>query len=211
MERRSIRSALTIRESDVLRLAVQGLTDRMIAAKLKVKLPTVRTYWQRIRIKTGGLNRSQAMVAYVREVGGMNDSTNHSVGYADCFLALASSLPGTVCVTDLDGTIRFLSRTPLSQPADGLIGENIQKTMDPTGREAIAEALAMVRKTREPWYFRSEVRIDNTLVRFATIAAPVLRAESVESVIFFAVECDGSVVDAARFGPFVARAIPTKG
>ncbi|MBV6457475.1 MAG: hypothetical protein HONBIEJF_00584 [Fimbriimonadaceae bacterium] len=211
MEKRSIRSLLTIRESDVLRLAVQGHTDRVIATKLKVKLPTVRTYWQRIRIKSGGLNRSQAMVAYVREVGVATDTAPQSISFGECFLALCGALPGTVCVTDLDGTIRFLSRAPISQPAEVWIGENIRTTIDPRGKEAVEEAIAMVRKTSAPWYFKSEVRIEDSLVPFANIASPIIHGGAVEGLLFFAVEFDGSSVDAERFGPFLARAIPAKG
>jgi len=210
MEKRSIRSLLTIRESDVLRLAVQGHTDRVIAGKLKVKLPTVRTYWQRIRIKTGGLNRSQAMVAFVREVDGMTDSNSGRPGFAEYFVTLCNWIPGTVCVTDLDGTITFLSRAPRSQAPEVWIGENIRKTVDTMGLEALEAAIAAVRTSGAPHYFKHEVRDGGTPVAFATLAAPIVHSGSPEGILFFSVAFDGSAVSADRFGPFVAANIPFK-
>lgn len=211
MEKRSIRSLLTIRESDVLRLAVQGHTDRVIAGKLKVKLPTVRTYWQRIRIKTGGLNRGQAMVAFVREVGSISESSSGQPGFAEYFVTLCNWIPGTICVTDLDGTIKFLSRAPRSQAPEVWVGENIRKTVDSTGLEALEMAIAAVRKSGAPYYFKHEVCDGGTQVAFATIAAPIVHSGAPEGILFFSVAFDGTFVSADRFGPFVAANIPVKG
>ena len=51
---------LTQRELQVAQLASVGFTDKEIAQECGVGLTTVRTYWDRIRLKTGGLNRTHA-------------------------------------------------------------------------------------------------------------------------------------------------------
>jgi len=48
-------------------LAAQGFTDNAIAHKLGISLATVGTYWGRIRIKFGPLNRTELVAIYLRE------------------------------------------------------------------------------------------------------------------------------------------------
>lgn len=48
-------------------LAAQGFTDNAIANKLGISLATVGTYWGRIRIKFGPLNRTELVAIYLRE------------------------------------------------------------------------------------------------------------------------------------------------
>jgi PAS domain S-box-containing protein len=52
---------LSQKEEQVLHLAAQGLTDKEIAVKTKVKFTTVRTYWDRIRKKLNAANRAHAI------------------------------------------------------------------------------------------------------------------------------------------------------
>src|SRR5579862_3843575 len=54
-------SQLGQREKEILQYAAQGLVDKEIAAKLNIKLSTVRTYWDRIRTKLKAANRTQAV------------------------------------------------------------------------------------------------------------------------------------------------------
>jgi len=53
---------LSDRERQVVELAAQGLGDKQIAKALRVSSWTVRTYWDRLREKTGGLNRLHVVV-----------------------------------------------------------------------------------------------------------------------------------------------------
>jgi DNA-binding CsgD family transcriptional regulator len=48
------------RELQVARLAASGMTDKEIAREFGVTVPTVRTYWQRLRAKTNSRSRTQA-------------------------------------------------------------------------------------------------------------------------------------------------------
>lgn len=59
--------ALSERERQLLVLASQGLTDHAIAQRLGISLATVGTYWGRVRIKFGPLNRTELVAVYLRE------------------------------------------------------------------------------------------------------------------------------------------------
>lgn len=63
----SVRDGLSPREHQLLSLAAQGFTDNAISNKLGISLATVGTYWGRIRIKFGPLNRTELVAIYLRE------------------------------------------------------------------------------------------------------------------------------------------------
>jgi PAS domain S-box-containing protein len=48
-------------------LASKGLTDTAIALKLGISLATVGTYWGRVRIKFGPLNRTELVAVFLQE------------------------------------------------------------------------------------------------------------------------------------------------
>jgi PAS domain S-box-containing protein len=60
-------SLLSPREHQLLVLAAQGFTDQGIAHKLGISLATVGTYWGRIRIKMGPLNRTELVAHFLTE------------------------------------------------------------------------------------------------------------------------------------------------
>ncbi len=62
-----VRESLSPREHQLLSLAAQGFTDNAIAHRLGISLATVGTYWGRIRIKFGPLNRTELVAIYLRE------------------------------------------------------------------------------------------------------------------------------------------------
>ena len=57
--------SLSRREQEVVRLAAQGYCDKEIGTELGISLATVRTFWERIRVKTLTRSRTQAVCAYV--------------------------------------------------------------------------------------------------------------------------------------------------
>lgn len=57
---------LSTRERQLLTLAAQGFTDQAIAHKLEISLATVGTYWGRVRIKMGPLNRTELVAHYLQ-------------------------------------------------------------------------------------------------------------------------------------------------
>jgi DNA-binding CsgD family transcriptional regulator len=63
--------SLSERESEIIALACEGLTDKEICRKLAISMTTVRTYWSRVRDKLGAANRAQ-IIAKVVASGGLN-------------------------------------------------------------------------------------------------------------------------------------------
>jgi DNA-binding CsgD family transcriptional regulator len=51
---------LTLRELTVLSLAAQGMPDKQIAELCRVRVSTIRTYWERIYEKLNATNRTHA-------------------------------------------------------------------------------------------------------------------------------------------------------
>lgn len=65
--RRNLKSlaGLSPRESQVVTLAAEGLTDKEIARELGIGLGTVGTLWSRIRSKLGQHNRTELVVRWM--------------------------------------------------------------------------------------------------------------------------------------------------
>jgi DNA-binding CsgD family transcriptional regulator len=53
------------REREVLHLGAEGATDGEISDRLAIAVPTLRTYWLRIREKLGAVNRTHAIALAV--------------------------------------------------------------------------------------------------------------------------------------------------
>ncbi len=60
-----IENELSERELQLLVHATKGLTDQAIANELGISLATIATYWGRIRIKLGPLNRTELVARYL--------------------------------------------------------------------------------------------------------------------------------------------------
>ena len=52
---------LSCREAEIVELSIQGLTNETIAHRLGISVGTVNTYWLRIRMKVGGLGRTDTV------------------------------------------------------------------------------------------------------------------------------------------------------
>ena len=63
----TLRSTLTRRESEVLRLLAQGLTQQEIAGRLEIKPKTVGTHIEHVLQKLGVHSRAQAVALALRE------------------------------------------------------------------------------------------------------------------------------------------------
>ncbi len=59
--------SLSDRERQLVVLASKGFTDTAIAHKLGISLATVGTYWGRVRIKFGPLNRTELVAVFLQE------------------------------------------------------------------------------------------------------------------------------------------------
>lgn len=58
---------LSPREEEIVELCVEGLTNDAIAARLGLSVGTVNTYWLRIKLKVGGLGRTDTVVRVIKE------------------------------------------------------------------------------------------------------------------------------------------------
>ncbi|MBV6459557.1 MAG: hypothetical protein HONBIEJF_02705 [Fimbriimonadaceae bacterium] len=58
---------LSPREAEIVELAIDGLTNDGIAARLGLSLGTVNTYWLRIRLKVGGSGRTDSVAKVIKE------------------------------------------------------------------------------------------------------------------------------------------------
>ena len=58
---------LSRRETEIVELCCEGLTNEAIAYRLGLSVGTVNTYWLRIKLKTGGLGRADAVVKVVKD------------------------------------------------------------------------------------------------------------------------------------------------
>src|SRR5512140_2785578 len=58
---------LSPREEQIVALCVEGLTNDGIADRLGLSVGTVNTYWLRIKLKVGGLGRTDTVVRVIKE------------------------------------------------------------------------------------------------------------------------------------------------
>ncbi|MEX2244725.1 MAG: LuxR C-terminal-related transcriptional regulator [Fimbriimonadaceae bacterium] len=58
---------LSLRESEIVEQAINGLTNEGIAHKLELSVGTVNTYWLRIRMKVGGLGRTDTVAKVIQD------------------------------------------------------------------------------------------------------------------------------------------------
>src|SRR4051812_37715463 len=59
-------NTLSQRESEILQLAAEGLTDKEIAVRTGLSTATIRTYWDRIKEKLKAINRAHATALHMQ-------------------------------------------------------------------------------------------------------------------------------------------------
>ncbi|MBC8065608.1 MAG: helix-turn-helix transcriptional regulator [Chlorobia bacterium] len=58
---------LSARENEIVELSMGGLTNEAIANRLGVSIGTVNTYWIRIKVKVGGIGRTETIANILKE------------------------------------------------------------------------------------------------------------------------------------------------
>ena len=58
---------LSPREEEIVKLCVDGLTNDGIAHKLGLSVGTINTYWLRIKLKVGGVGRTDTVVRIIKD------------------------------------------------------------------------------------------------------------------------------------------------
>src|ERR1035437_429085 len=76
---------LSHREEQIVQLCVDGLTSDGIANRLGISVGTVNTYWLSIKLKVGGLGRTDTVVRVIKERAerALRDANVERTGLAD--------------------------------------------------------------------------------------------------------------------------------
>jgi DNA-binding CsgD family transcriptional regulator len=76
---------LSPREEEIVELCVEGLTNEAIAHRLGLSVGTVNTYWLRIKLKVGGLGKTDTVVRVIKERAerALRDANVERIGLAE--------------------------------------------------------------------------------------------------------------------------------
>lgn len=90
--------ALSDRESEIVRKAAEGHSDKQICAALVISPGTLGTYWSRIRQKSGMRWRTEIVAEWVRNQAVIeSDSVPHGISFEDVLNSIA------MCLSVMDG------------------------------------------------------------------------------------------------------------
>ncbi len=114
---------------------MEGFYDKGIASRLRVGLDTVRTYWERIRAKFGGITRSEVLTKMGRldaevELAVVQREVSELQRREGELREIADLLPELVWVTRPDGRLAFFNKhflaysgsTEIAAQMSGLVG-----------------------------------------------------------------------------------------
>ncbi|MBS1703712.1 MAG: PAS domain S-box protein [Armatimonadetes bacterium] len=146
-----IESELSQRELQLLVHASRGLTDQAIAIELGISLATIATYWGRIRIKLGPLNRTELVAKYLdykakdeietlqNEVEVLRNQLENS-GREDTGLLIAlNKMPRSIIILAPDTTVVYVNEATckwMGYSPDEMVGNSILDFY-PEGRHEI--------------------------------------------------------------------------
>lgn len=144
-----IAGSLSVRERQLLVMASEGSTDNAIAHKLGISLATVGTYWGRIRIKFGPLNRTELVAVFLKEQAGFaltaireeNQALLHELDERaktesllrttlELFRGLIETAPDGIILVNEDGTIQLANEQAEEMFGYGkneLLGKNVDE------------------------------------------------------------------------------------
>lgn len=180
---------LSDRESEILLLAGDGLTDKEIANQLGVAVGTVSTYWERLRQKIGAANRAEAVAKalaesyreVIRELEEAHQWTRLFIHAASDYAIFMTDESG--CLLDWNAGVTRV----LGYSEEEFVGQNIEMLFTPADREMGApqlerdQAFHHGRSLDERWHVRSDgthvwvqgelhcLKQENHKVRFAKI------------------------------------------
>jgi DNA-binding CsgD family transcriptional regulator len=182
---------LSPRESEIVELAIQGLTNEGIANKLDLALGTVNTYWLRIRLKVGGFGRTDSVAKVITERA-ENALAASNVDRADLVELIANKdlsllemraslallqlaldqIKSAVWATDMDLNIHILTNGEMPTSHCGVVWEtgktvyDIFKSVDPKYPPVAAHLAALKGKD-------TTVRLEGEFNKMILKALPV--------------------------------------
>jgi len=183
---------LSARETEIVELCIEGLTNDAIATKLGLSLGTVNTYWLRIRLKVGGLGRTDTVARIIKEKAEralrdanveLKDLSNlvaerervvleHRAALALLHLAM-DQIKSTVWATDKQLSIHILANGEFPSTHFGVkweVGKTIYeifKTTDPASTAIAAHLAALKGKESE---LRLDGQFSNMFLRVLPLA-----------------------------------------
>lgn len=184
--------ALSPRESEIVELAIQGLTNEGLAHQLGLSVGTVNTYWLRIRLKVGGVGRTDTVAKVIKERAekALRDANvdresllDHVSKSQQSLFELRASLAllqlamdqikSTVWATDLDLSLHIIANGEMPLEHFGVLWETgktvyeIFKTVDPLSPPIAAHLGALNGK-------ESTVRLSGEFNKMILTAQPLL-------------------------------------
>ena len=184
---------LSPREEEIVDLCVGGLTNDGIAHRLGISIGTVNTYWLRIKMKVGGLGKTDTVVKVIKEKAELalrqenterqhlteivaeKQKTSIEIRSASALLQLAmDQIKSTVWATDSDLVIYVLANGAYPSTHFGVVWEvgktiyDIFKTTN-SSHGAVAAHLAALRG--EESAFRLTGEFANVFLRVKPLRA----------------------------------------
>lgn len=107
---------LSVRESQLLKLAASGFTDVAIAHKLGISEATVKTYWRRIRMKIGPYSRTELVATVLKSEMGrtVSELRERSMQQLDGLPAqfsfyqqLVENAPDAILIVTMEGVVQL--------------------------------------------------------------------------------------------------------
>lgn len=151
------RECLSKRETEILDLAVEGLTDYQIASRLDISPSTVNSYWVRIRGKLGHFSRTELVANTLREQFQKETAEMARQREADLrrmpaphkeddglFRAVLEAIPESIAGVE-EGNVVFVNRRlaeMFGYRAYELLGQPLQKLIAPKKYEAVVAGFA---------------------------------------------------------------------
>ena len=160
---------LSPREEQIVELCVEGLTNEAIAHQLGLSVGTVNTYWLRIKLKVGGLGRTDTVVKVIKDRAerALRDANVERIGLTDmvadrertllelraalALLHLAmDQIKSTVWATDKDLSIHIIANGEYPSTHFGVkweVGKTVYeifKTQDPADLAVAAHQTALL-------------------------------------------------------------------
>lgn len=182
------------RQEQILNLASEGLTDKEIAARLKLSPETVGTYWRRILSKYAAASRTEVVAKVIRlqseaELGHLTQVSEGLKEVADHLLNVLEGQGGSSQTPDAnsDEPARILAAMRdivVSLDNQGFVayvnhpgavrlevGEPFEWSVDERSRDGLREAVTVVFETGEPTAIRiGVIDGDTTLQCIAEIS-----------------------------------------
>lgn len=189
---------LSAQEERVLVLATQGLADKEVAARLGIRVDTVRTYWDRIRAKYAGATRAEIVADHARHemhhVLEDIETRYRELKLRESLLqSFSDSIPQMAWARNADGDLLFVNRRmveALGATFDQIMSSGLDAFTHPDDVPAAVKARSFTFKTGAPKDLQVRFRMADGTYRWHVCRALPHRDESGEIQHWFGTATD---------------------